>query len=795
MKLRYWVIFFLTGVLLSSCSPTRRLQEDEYLLARNRISIEKEEGVSRSEQVSKDDLYEYIRQRPNKRLFGIPFFLHVHNLSKPEKMNWTKRVGEPPVIYDAAQTERSVDALSIYMRGHGFFQSTVDVRIDTLRNRKIRAGYRVKPGPPSRIGAFNYDFQDAFLEPIIQEDSAKTYIRSGDIFNTDVLQDERQRITGDLKRQGFYNFSINSIGYGADTVSQPGVVNLTMRVRQRAAGFNENDEPVTENNRIYRIRNIYIQPDYNPNWAAADSLYKSRLDTVEYRGVNFIYYNKLNILPEVLMRSINIYPNDLYNADNVNRAYDNLMRLNVFRSANILFTELPDSLSGNVSFIGDEGANHYTQEGYLDCAIQCVPGKRQSYSVDLEGSGTSTYYGLLTTFGYQNRNLGKGAESFDFSITTGYEFMRSQGRKNSFEIGGAVGINFPRFVAPFKIDPYNRMNSPRTRLEISTNFQNRPYYTRVLTSANWGYSWRNNGYSSFIFRPLDISIVKANDVDQDFLNGLQNEYLVRSFDSQLLLGISGSYIYNNQARNVNGNAFRFRVNAETNGNLLNLLTPLVVSNSSADYYKVFGIQYAQYVRGDLDMSYKFALGHRTAFAARFYVGAGKTYGNSQNTSIPFERLFYAGGPNSMRGWQARTLGPGSVEHDKPDESGSAAEDPSQTNTYPAYVGNFKLEGNIEFRFPVYKFLNGAVFADLGNIWMVGSRDEKTDPNAYFKFNRFYNQLGLNTGLGARFDFGFFLFRVDWGLRLHDPNKASGQKWIRGLTMRQSTFSFNVGYPF
>ncbi|MDL2230606.1 hypothetical protein LJB87_02300, partial [Alistipes sp. OttesenSCG-928-L06] len=518
MKFREIIILLLVALGVSSCSVTRRMSDDQYLLARNAISVSYDDQVGRSERVDKEILAEYIRQRPNKRLFGIPFFLHVYNLSKPEKQNWTKRVGEEPVIYDPAQTKRSVDALSIYMREHGFFDSSVEASTDTLRNRKIGVRYRIRTGLPSRVGTIAYEFHDAFVEPIIRQDSAATLLRSGDVYNVDNLQNERQRITTNLKNQGFYNFSINNIGFSADTVTTPGVVNLVMRVRQRAAGFDEQDHPVMENNMVYRIRNIYVQPDYSPNWAARDSLYATRMDTLEYRGVNFIYFRQLNIRPDVLMGAINMYPNDLYNAEDVNRAYDNIVRLNIFQSANILFTELSDSLAGMVTFIGDEGqSDNHTQEGFLDCTIRCTPGTRQSYSIDLEGTGTSTYYGILTTLGYQNRNLLKGAESIDFSITVGYEQMRAKGRKNSTELGGAVGITFPRFVAPFKIDRYNRMNMPRTRFEVSHNYQDRPYYTRSLTSANWGYSWRNRGYSSFIVRPIDLSIVKARDVDPDFL--------------------------------------------------------------------------------------------------------------------------------------------------------------------------------------------------------------------------------------------------------------------------------------
>jgi outer membrane protein assembly factor BamA len=791
------------------------MEADQYLLMRNRIVIQPEAGLERAERVSREELSSYIRQRPNKRLFGIPFYLHIYNLSAPEKENWTKRIGEAPVIYDPIETGRSVTAMSIYMQGRGFFSSSVEAVTDTLDGRKIGVEYRVTPGVPSRLGTIAYDFEDTFVEPLVLADTAGTLIHSGEIFSSEKLQAERQRITASLKGEGYYNFSINNILYLVDTVSNPGAVNVKIRIRRRVAGYEgaASDEPILENNKVYRLRNIYIQPDYDPNRAAATTSAGQApargrgLDTLEYRGVNFIYSRELNVRPDVLMRAINIYPNDLYDADNVNRAYDNLMKLNYFRSASILFSELPDSLGAMITYIGaGSDSDASTQEGYLDCTIQCTPGTRQSYSIDLEGTSTSTYYGALFTLGYQNRNLLKGAESIDFSLTTGYEFMRVPGRKNSIELGGAVGISFPRFVAPMRIDRYNRFSNVRTRAELSVNYQNRPFYTRTLTSASWGYSWSNARFSSFSLRPIDISVVNVTRLDttSTYYTNLRNPYLINSFDSQLIAGVSGSFLYNNQVQDVNANAFRLRINAETNGNLLNLLSPLVAqkfynTGRKGYYYRFFGIRYAQYVRGDLDVSYKIATGLKTAIAARFYVGAGHAYGNSANTSIPFERQFYAGGPNSMRGWQVRTLGPGSTLAEEYRTASEAEAEVKKSGasavTYPAQVGNFKLEGNLEFRFPIYKFLNGAVFGDLGNIWLIGREQADVDPESYFRFDRFYDQLALNTGIGARMDFGFFLFRIDWGLRLHDPNKPSGQKWIRNLTLRQSAFSFSVGYPF
>lgn len=770
---------------LSSCGVTRRLEEGRYLLTGNSIGIVAPEGLPREARVDRGELSEYIRQRPNKRIFGLPVYLWIYNLSSPERQNWTKRIGEPPVLYDPALAAQSATSIHNYLWTRGFVNNTTGFRADTA-GRRVRVRYDAVLLAPYRLGRVEWEFRDAFLEPIVRADSAATLLHPGELFRAEAIRAERVRVADGLKRQGYYNFSFNSITPIADSVSHPGTIDLRMVVRQRQNGVDADGDPVLENNTVYRIREIYVESNYDPDRAFRDPDYAARLDTLEERGIRFLYRRGQNIRPDVLIRAINIYPNDLYDIDAVNRAYDNLTRLGYFRSVNILFSESADTTAGLVSYVGGDGASEQlTREAYLICRIQCTAGDKMGVTASVEGTGTSSYYGALTTVGYQNRNVLRGVELLDASLTVGYEFMRAPGRKNSIELGGSVGMTFPRFVAPFRVDRYHRMNQARTRAEVSVNSQDRPYYNRFLTSASFGYSWANNRSGSFTLRPVDVTVVKMNWLDESFFSQIRNEYLRRSYTSQLIAGISGSYVYNSRLRaEARGrrNVFRLRAGAETNGNLLHLVAPLVASKpAGSDPYTLLGIQYAQYARGDLDVSYFMPTGPRTGVAARLFVGAALPYGNS--AEIPFERLFYAGGPNSMRGWQARTLGPGGVQYD------------TDTLSYPVQLGNFRLEANVEYRFPVYKVLQGAVFADVGNVWHIGRGGEGVPTGSRFRLDGFYRQLGVSGGLGARFDFDFFLFRVDWGLRLHNPNKAPGDRWIRRLTLRQSAFSFNVGFPF
>ena len=222
-----------------------------------------------------------------------------------------------------------------------------------------------------------------------------------------------------------------------------------------------------------------------------------------------------------------------------------------------------------------------------------------------------------------------------------------------------------------------------------------------------------------------------------------------------------------------------RFNIETSGNLLNGIEHLFSHPRAEGYYTLFGIRYSQYVRTDLSLSRKIMLGEKTAVAGRLYGGIAKAYGNSD--AVPFDRLFYAGGSNSMRGWAPRTLGPGSV--------------PDPHSKYPAQLGDMKLEANLEFRFPVWGIVHGATFFDLGNIWYLKSETESYPSEAVFHLRDFYKQLALNTGLGIRFDIKFAVLRLDWGVQLHNPNRPEGDRWIRKFSWRNTAINFGVGYPF
>jgi outer membrane protein assembly factor BamA len=672
------------------------------VLTRNIIVPDR--GVPAAQRVAAAEVAPYIRLSPAPRL----------------------RFGAPPTVLDSALIVRSARNMEAYLRGRGYYDSHLDWRVDT-RGRRARATYKITQGRPYIIDSVRYVFYDSV--PI---DTLGRLVNAGDVFDVERLDAERRRITADMRRRGYYKFTVNNVEFVADTARADRRVSLTLAVRPNVARYNERGEAVYAPNHRYAISKVVVDPDRNSP-AAPD-------DTINVDGLDIVQRGRFRLRARTLRRTIVLRPGQLYDLAKVDETYSGIMRLGYFRSASIRFDELGgDTLRGR---------------------IECAPALRQSIRTDLEGSVSSNFSAVGATLGYSNRNLLRGAELFDASLTGRYEFLRSVGRTGSYEIGGGVSVTLPRLLSPITWHAHD----PRTKLEASLNYQDRLIYRRTLSGLRLSYTWSNSRRSAFIYRPVDLNLIDVRDIDQAFLVNLRNPYLRNSYLSQLVPGTSLGWVRSGRTT--------VRVGAETAGNLFSLF-PRAVDG-----------RFSRYARVEASVANTIPTGLKTQFVWRVLAGGAASYGRLDTNPIPIDRLFYSGGSNSMRGWIVRRLGPGTLRNDRKD--------------YPSQVGNMKLEANVEFRFPVWDFVHSAVFVDVGNIWFAGRRDyEETQMNnaAMFRFNNFYRQLGLNTGLGLRLDFRRFLFRIDWGVKLHDPGMPSHQRWIQRFHLRNTALNFGVGYPF
>lgn len=795
MKRSFWTYAIaLAGVLaLCSCGVTRRIPDGQYLVVKNTIKEDRESP--KSERIKATELEKYIQLKPNRRFLGTNLYIQLYNAADPDttNKNWWNRtlrkLGEAPILLDTTLVRQSAEYMNNFTVYSGYYNSKVSYSVDTSR-RKARITYSVEQKEPYRIRNISYDFRDEFLRPIIQLDSANTLLHSGNVLDGNVLTAERSRITNYLKNNGYYRFTISNLEFLGDSTVGNHLVDLNVVFKQYLAGYTDKGEPIYENNSIYRISNITVNPDYDPMRTVSDPAYSANLDTSYYRGLDVLYPagRKPKMRRSVLRHAISIYPNYLYSNELVQKTSTDLLRLGFYKNANIVFTEqeADTTSSSEVTYIGgDEETTETTTEKYMSCLITCVPTLKHSYKIELEGSTSSEYNAIAVTLGYQNRNFLRGAELFDISLRGGYEFRRKESA--AFEIGGATSLSFQRFLVPFNIDRYNKAVNPRTKVEFSISSQRRPYYRRVISSATWGYNWGNGKGSSYSLRPIDLNFIKMGNVDPTFLEEM-SDYMRSSYQEQIAAGISGSYVYNAQVKSGGANSFLLRFNWETAGNLLHLISSTFTksyydSETDRKYYEVLGIRYSQYARFDISVSNRINFGPKTNLAWRLYGGYGFSYGNSK--SVPYDRFFYSGGSNSMRGWIPRTLGPGNYMP-PPVEEGK--------KTYNNQVGNMKLEANAEMRFPVWGMLHGAVFFDVGNVWFL--RENTSDNvDAVFELDRFYKQLGFNTGLGMRIDIGMAILRLDWGIRLHDPNEPKDERWIQKFKFSNTVLNFGVGYPF
>lgn len=780
--------------MLAACNVTRSLPEGEYLLSK--VSFRDDKSTPRDERITvdRDDLESYVRQSPNKRILGIDFYVWVYEKANPNKDNWInntmRKIGEEPVLLDSVLTDKSIQNLQTYLHTRGYCQSSVRCDVDTTRRkRRAELTYILHQGEPTRINELSYDFRDASLRSIILADTAATLLHIGDIFDITRLDSERERIATDLNNRGYLDFTVNNISYEVDTIGHQTKADVKMIIKPTLVDYDGRGAQVWSDNAVYRIRNVNVFPTYDPMLRSTGGFKaNAKIDTTYYYGLNII--RDLNTTPQlrdaVLRRTIPIYPNYIYAVDQINHTNKELMSLGFFRNAKIDFTAVPHD-DTYVSYVGNDGDDseiHNTREEYIDCNIYCTPALKQSAKVEVEASSTSTFYGFSATLGYSNKNVFRGAEAFDIAARFGFEFMyaRDVKKRSAQELGITAGLSFPRFLAPFHTSPGMKISQPRTRLELAFDYQNRPYYRRNIFTTRWAYSWQQGDRSSIVLRPVDINWIDVKEVDEQFLADIDNQYLRTSFESQLTAGLSASFIYNTQRSDFDQNVTIVRANLESAGNLIQGLEHLFSKPAAGkDYYEILGVRYSQYVRAELSASHKIDLGHKMALAGRLFGGVGVTYGNSMGRSIPFDRMFYCGGANSMRGWVPRTLGPGN----KP-----MVEDTS----YPSQVGDVRLEANLEFRFPIWWIFHGALFLDAGNVWYL--RDtEDSSPEEVFRFNNFYRQLGFNTGAGLRIDATFVILRFDLGIQLHNPGRPEGERWIHNFKWSNMALNFGVGYPF
>ena len=757
-KLQSYICLTLAG-LFASCSVNKFIPEDQYLLDKVHI-------VSDTKEVQPSSFNSYIRQNPNAKWFSlVKVPMHIYCLSGKDSTSafnrFLRKLGDAPVIYDAAISEKSKQEIQKAVRNMGYMRA--EVQLDTLiKKNKLEVSYRIKAGKPYTIHHIAYHIDDLMIQDFIEKDSASSLLKAGMPFDVVALDQERQRITKLLQNNGYYKFNKDFIVYQADTIKDSYQVELTMKLLP----FQLKKEDTPTRHQQYTIRNVNFLTDGDPS------------DTVSYKGLQFLFNDKPYIRPNTLANFNYIQPKGLYKEQDVQNTYTSMGRLRALKYTNIRFDEVMQNDSA-----------------MLDANLLLTKGKNQSLSFEIEGTNSAGDLGAAASMTFQHRNLFKGSETFTVKVRGAYEAITGlqEGYENDDykEYGIETSLNFPEFKFPFLSSDYKRRIRATSEVGIDYNSQKRPEFTRTLASASWGYRWVDGKSSQHRFDLLDVSYIYVpwkSDNFRAYLENLtdRNSILIKSYEDQLIVRMGYSYTYNSAKDKTltsnKRNSYSIRVNLEEAGNLLYLGSKAIHSAPKADKgYEIANIPFAQYVKGDFDFAQNWYIDKRNSFVFHIGMGIAYPYGNSQ--ILPFEKRYFSGGPNSVRGWSVRSLGPGSYRG------------ADGNMNYINHSGDIKLDINLEYRTHLFWKFNGAAFIDAGNIWNI--RHYEGQEEGTFRFNRFYKQLAMAYGLGLRFDLDYLIIRFDGGMKAINPMRTGKDKYpfLHPKFSRDFAFHFAVGYPF
>ncbi len=724
MNGRNLILAALLGIFAVSCSTTRVLPEGTYRLARNKIKVE-------GRKVPSSELSSYVSQKPNTTVFGFNPGLAVYNWADTADTwlnNFIRKFGSAPVVFDPGQVATSEENMQNHLEYIGFYGSKVRSEVE-YKGKKAYVTYYVTPGRQYRIGSIRYLLPDSkeFVKDF-DADRRRITIKIGQYLSESALEDETVRSAQYFRNRGYYGFNKSFYFFEADTLSHDGIADLTYTIREYPRnGTPEEAQP----HRKYRIGDVRLS-----------------------------YPADIPIRTSVLENLNNLRPGMPYSERAVNAVYNRLSNLSVFNGVNVTMNPAGDDV--------------------VDCDILLQSGGVQGFKTNLEASVNSTgLYGISPQINYFHKNLFHGGELLNLGLKGNFQFkLNDDVRATEFSISSS--IRFPKLIGlPNRF--FRGTNMPHTDLSLAFSYQDRPEYKRTMITTAFGYTGSAGRNFYYQMYPFQANIVRLFNVSDSFMERLLEDlFLLNAYSDHFDMGMGGMLYYTTDASAIPKRSYRYaRLSFDLSGNVISLFN----SAMPVDAYgqrTIWNIPYAQYVRGELQLGQTLRIGGGDiqAVAFRFLVGAGYGYGNS--TTVPFEKQFYSGGANSMRGWQARALGPGSVEPW------------TEYFLIPSQTGDFKMEANVEYRFPVTWKLEGALFTDIGNIWDLRKAED-------FSLSNFsFDSIAADWGFGLRLNLDFILVRIDLGMKVYEPCRPADTRWIGPVDwLHRGNFAlhFGVGYPF
>ncbi len=730
----------LAVLLLGACNVTKTLHEDEVLVKKNKVS-----GIDKK---ARDEMKQLIRPRTNRKFIGLfPVKASVYQRTKRGRQTNFKEslrssFGEPPALVDSSNIKESTANIQRYLVDKGYFYGTVTANVEPAKRnpKKATVHFQITPGPQYTFRKIEFEPTksqiDEFVAFHMQQNNSFLLV-ANQPFDADKIASSRTQLANYLREMGFFYFNRDLIYFEIDSALGNQQVDVKLKIKRPRQPF------VFEQ---FVFDSIYINVDYQAYQNQNDTLV---YDTIQRNDYIFIDRSPPSIRKDILVQNMLFKKELIFSESAMRLTQSRIGDLNVFGYNNIRI--LPnDSLRK------------------LNIIVNLNPANRRQLKLESEVSTNSiSLFGIAGSITETRRNVFKGAEMLEIRANAGIESQQnvtatdvlSRTTFNTLEYGLSVAITIPRFIWPFHTWNERFYTAPRTRFGIRYNRQIRLDFTREILQANVGYLWMNRARERYEFFPAEISLARTariSDNLRDLLDQLSDPFLQFSFTNYINLATRFAYSVDNLTRR----GTFMRVNIEYAGNTLHALYNIFDFQSEEQTRRFLGLPYFQYVRSDVEYRKYWKHNDASTLASRIFIGVGLPLQNS--IIMPLEKRYFAGGTNSIRAWLARSLGPGGF---------------SGYGQRLDQFGEIRLEGNLEERFPIIGKFQGAIFLDAGNIWTLKDTTAIKRDLANFQINRFYKEIAIGTGFGLRYDFEYFVFRIDIGIKVHDPAFNAGDRWV------------------
>ena len=744
----------LLFILVTSCRVTKHIPEDKEVVSKVKIMVDGQPSSNNSLKMA-------VQQKPYHRTFGfLPIAAWIwHNDTENGFHRWRNKIGTEPTVLDEEKTSASERSMLRTLSAQGYLYAKVSHNVES-KNRKATVTYNIDRGLPKKLSSIKFMVEDPSLDSLVQISKSESYMQNDVLLDRNALEEERNRITSLMRNNGYWDFNKDNVSFIADTLKGKQEVDLTVLV----SGLHD---PYTFNN-VHFITNFNILTNGAESNDANFRYIKDGYD-LQYEG------DDCYLKDDALIDNCYIVPGKSYTETSVRDSYSAYSRLHLLKYTNIRLEP--------------------TEDNKLDVYVYMSPQNPKSVQFELDGTNTSGDLGFAGALSYQHRNIFRGSETYSLSLKGGYESLTGNVaglvNNNYSEYSVENSIDIPKFIFPFLSDEVKRSYKASTSLKATFSYQTRPEYTRFITTVGYSYKWQNGPRKRHTFDVIDLSYVYLPKRSESFIEIIEQAGPISysSYSSHLIMSMGYNlYLTNSQSINQNPNnsnrdIWSLRVNAEIAGNVLWAFSKAInMKKDENGDYNIFGLPFEQYARMDMDWSYSKYLTDRSRLAYHVAGGVAIPYGNSK--TVPFEKRYYAGGANSVRGWSVRTLGPGTYHNNR---------DKSHLD-YFNQCGDVRLDAAIELRSKLFWKLEFATFLDAGNVWTF--KDYNSQPGGKFTSD-FYKQIAAATGLGIRMITDFVVLRLDMGIKTYNPYYDGKDAWtiLHPLRSENRAIHFAVGYPF